>query len=141
MNVNVLYKPGTRLMLVGCIPSLPRNCVYPVVLRCVNNNTFLFSKMSPFSPNHHSFHHSNRLFRRLPNCSELFAGALRASRAIARPMSATRFGNRILQPSLLLHGFCTGPPNRAPFQSTGPRPDIIKLEDRTASRTASLDQF
>ena len=75
----------------------------------------------------------------VPARSKLFAGVLRALRAIGRPMCATRFGNRILQPSLLLHGIGTGPANRAPFQSTGPRADIIKLEDCTASRTASLD--
>ena len=41
--------------------------------------------------------------------------------------------------SLLLHCIGTGPSNCAPFQSTGPLADIIKLEDRTASRTASHD--
>ena len=98
------------------------------------NKTIFFSKMQYFSQ-------TFRLFRRGPIRSNLFAGFLRASRAIGRPMSATRFGGRSLHMILLLHGICTGPANRAAFQSTGPRPDIIQLEDHTAFRTATLDRF
>ena len=99
-----------------------------------------FSQISRyFSQKVPEFSQTFRLFRRRPNRSNLFAGFLRAWRAIGRPICASRFGDRLLHMSLLLHGIGTGLPNRAPFQSTGPRADIIKLEDRTASRTASLE--
>ena len=83
------------------------------------------------------FSQTFRLFRRRPNSSNLFAGILRASLAICRPMCASGVGDHILQQSLILHGIGTGPANHATFQSTGQRADILKLEDRTAPRMAS----
>ena len=103
--------------------------VWPILNPFFHKNVTLFTKTPLFSQTQ----------KTVPARSKLIAGALRASRAIAWPTSDTRFGDRILQPSLLLHSIGNGQANRAPFQSTGQRADIIKLEDRTASRTASLD--
>ena len=129
-----------RLQVTVLPPSSLHSLAPPSPCRRVVSDNAVFSQISRyFSQNLRFFSQTFRLFRRRPIRSNLFAGFLRAWRAIGRPMSATRFGDRSLHMILLLHGICTGPANRAPFQSTGPRADIIKLEDRTASRTASLD--
>jgi hypothetical protein len=132
----IIKETKTLFVLVG--ESIDNN---KFLSKCIIKNDLIVvnidnKKMSDFSKEPPLF---SKTQKTVPARSKLFAGVLRALRAICRPMCATRFGDRILQPSLLLHGIGTGPSNRAPFQSTGPRPDIIKLEDHTASRTASLD--
>ena len=79
----------------------------------IHKKTIFFSKIAVFFSNIPEFSQTFRLFRRRPIRSNLFAGFLRAARAIGRPMSATRFGDRSLHMILLLHGICTGPANRA----------------------------